>query len=115
MPPERKKMSDTTTVEEPEVEVSTADILREQVDIRKGPADKTLITFEYAYDLEPKPKKREYYTFVGVWIEKQGKWYVTGIGNGVPRECDNDSLMKIIAGGHVKSASVATALEAFKP
>jgi hypothetical protein len=109
-------MSDTTTVEEPEAEaVPVADILREQVDIRKGPADKTLITFEYAYDLGVKPKKRDYYTFIAVWIEKQGKWYVSGVGNGVPRECDNDSLMKIIAGGHVKSASVATALETFKP
>jgi hypothetical protein len=107
----------TTIIEEtePEVEVDTAEFLRERVEAREGPANKTIITFEYSYNPEAKKKEREWYTFVSIWIAKQGKWYNTGVGNGVPRECSNDALMNILASRHVKSAAVATVLDRFKP
>lgn len=103
------------TVDESIVEVTVADVLRDQVEIRQGPLDKTIITFEYAYDLSVKKKKRDYYTFVSVWIADKGRWFNSGTGSGVPRDCEHEALMKIVASAHVKSASVVTALEAFKP
>lgn len=107
----------------PEFEDSTempaeneADALREQVEQRKGPSNKTIITFEYTYN-EPTEKKRQrkYYTFVALWIADQAKWYVSGLGGGVPRESTHDELMKILASWRVKKASVATHFEQFKP
>jgi hypothetical protein len=89
--------------------------LREKVESREGPDDRTIIVFEYVYEMSGKKKDWEYYTFVAVWIEDKGRWFCSGIGNGVPREADNDTLMKILASKHVKSASVVTEVEAFKP
>lgn len=89
--------------------------LREQVAQFEGPDDGTTIKFEYCYEPSAKKKDREYYTFVSVWIAKQGKWYTTGVGNGVPRESDHAALMKVLASHHVKSAYVATEFIGFKP
>jgi hypothetical protein len=93
----------------------TASDLREQVELREGPEDRTIITFEYTYDLETPPKKRKFYSFVAVWVAQTGKWYSTGLGGGVPREATNDDLMKVLASENVKSAAVVTQTEKFKP
>jgi hypothetical protein len=104
-------MSDHTT----DVAESVAGILREQVEVRKGPSDETIIVFEYCYDTTAKKKERVYYTFVSIWIESQGNWYSSGRGGGVPRESTHDEFMKILASHHVRKASVATEFEQFKP
>jgi hypothetical protein len=98
------------------IEDNNADILREQIEQRKGPSDKTVIVFEYTYDdVTVKKRRRTYYTFVAIWIEQQGKWYCSGLGGGVPREPSHEELMKILASFRVKKASVAIDFDRFKP
>ena len=95
---------------------SASDVLRQHVEDRKGPSDKTVIVFEYTYDESTvKEKRRTYYTFVALWIEGQGKWYCTGLGGAVPREPTHEELMKVLASWRVKRASVAIEFDQFKP
>lgn len=94
---------------------SALDVLREQVEMRVGPPDETVITFEYCYDLSVKKKSRMYYTFVSLWIAATGQWYTSGRGGGVPREASNEDLLKVLASANVKSARVAIEFSAFKP
>jgi hypothetical protein len=111
-------MTDTTTTVEDDTEdvEFTADILREQVEARRGPDDKTVIIFDYVYDLSVKKKHRTVYTFVAVWIEAQNKWYVTGeAGNIIGNSATHENLMTTLAKPNVIQATVVTEAEVFKP
>jgi hypothetical protein len=106
---------DTIEISKESMDPSLVETLREQVAIRQGPDDKTIILFDYCYDTSVKRKRRVYYDFIAIWIAETGNWYCTGRGGGVPRETTHDELMKILGSTHVRRASVAVAFEAFKP
>lgn len=89
--------------------------LREQVELKEGPEDNTVVVFEYCYDLSLKPKKRLYYTFAAIYIEATGNWYSSGQGGGVPREAKHEAFMTLIASSSVKAAWVADTFTKFKP
>jgi hypothetical protein len=97
------------------MENPVAEDLRLQVELKVGPEDRTIISFEYCYDTSVSKKHREYYTFVAIWIEATGTWYSTGRAGGVPKECAHDDMVKVLASHNVKSAHVVTELTPFKP
>lgn len=113
-------MTDTEPDDEPDVtltiDLETADILREQVETRRGPDDKTVVVFDYCYDLKVKKKKRELYSYSAVYIASQDKWFISGINTGVvPRDIGHLEFMTLLSKPNVITAQVAVAFETFKP
>jgi hypothetical protein len=111
-------MSDDNVQEIPvatENKVEVARELREQVELRMGPPNKTVIAFAYCYDTSVKKKRRVYYDFIALWIAETGQWYCTGRGGGVPRESSHEDFMKVLGSHNVKSASVLSGAIPFKP
>ena len=88
------------------------------MDQYSGPVNGTVIRFDYTFDEQGlreygRKIKRRYYTYTALWIEGQGKWYVTGIGSGLSREYAHSALMALLSSGKVRRAQVATEFDTF--
>lgn len=92
-------------------------LLREQVDLRQGPDDGTIVSFSYVFDLETKKKHRKAYTYVAVWIEEQGRWYLSGLNarGHLGETLEHTAFLGVLARPNTRKAWVMTGRERFKP
>lgn len=96
--------------------MTEAATLREQVDAKKGPDNGTVVTFDYVFDLESKPKHQKVYTYAAIWIADQNRWYLSGASRSAIGEVhEHDAFISIIARPNTKKAWVLNGKARFKP
>ena len=102
-----------------EANVGLAEEMREELSKWQGPADNTVVRFEYTFDSEDarydngKKVKRRYYTYVALWIADM--WYISGVNDSVTRRQSHQAFMTMLASEKVRRAEVAAVFEGFKP